>query len=128
MDYSEGKGKRFKTLNSHSLQHSIVEKFIKPDRIDWRREMVNARRLVSKYPDDEFWDTLNLSFGLNTLTFFFRKQGEEILKSHQKAYAWKPKRVEKIVLEKTKVGSDFRPKRNKFNNLKEFLEKGAREK
>lgn len=58
----------------------IVSKFCKLEGLNWGREVKISKQLLQKYPEISFWETLDLSFKLNSLAWFVNGEGEALLK------------------------------------------------
>ena len=66
----------------------IVKKFLKDaPKLPYAREVKLLKPLITKYPELEFWENLDLGFKLNSLAFFNTENGEEVISS--KYYSWK---------------------------------------
>ena len=116
-----------------ALRVRIVEKLIKPSILKsynkqesarcWAHNMSVAKRLVKKYPEESFWETFELGFFLNTLTYFFKEDGEKRLSLHfakRKLANVEEEYKEKVVLSDTKHGEDYKLDK-KPQSLKDFL-------
>lgn len=102
-------------------------------RNEWMREVKIGKDLFEEYPDEKFWSRLDIGFYLNSLAFFKRKEGSEILKEARSKYVGllnidvQPK--EKIKLEKNKIGTDtvIQKREGNFKNVFDFLKNYGQE-
>ena len=102
-------------------------------RNEWMREVKIGKELFEAYPDEEFWSQLDIGFYLNSLAFFKRKEGAEVLKEARSKYISflnidaRPKK--EIKLEKNKIGDDTYKHKAKasFKDVFDFLENYGKE-
>lgn len=59
-----------------NINKYIVGKFVKPEKINWAREIKISKKLVKSYPNEEFWRGFELTFKLNSLAWFISGDGE----------------------------------------------------
>ena len=94
---------------------------------EWGREVKIGKELFEMYPDEEFWSQLDIGFYLNSLAFFKRKEGGEILKEMRTRFLGFSKMrfepQEKIKLEKNKIGNDtvIQSREKNFKDIFDFL-------
>ena len=91
----------------------LINKFHKDPKAVWadvrliKKEMSIAKKLFNLYSDIFFWINLQLSFKLNSLAWFLRKDGKEILRfEFNKQKILRNKKSKKIQLSETKYGKD----------------------
>tara|TARA_B100000131_G_scaffold218972_1_gene210503 strand:- start:239 stop:682 length:444 start_codon:yes stop_codon:yes gene_type:complete len=100
---------------------------------EWMREVKIGKELFEKYPDEEFWSQLDIGFHLNSLAFFKRKEGSEILQEARTKYvgflSMKTQPKEKIKLENNKIGNDTVIQRSKkqYKDVFDFLDSYGKE-
>lgn len=92
----------------------IIWKFVKPENVNWPREMKVAKELFNIYPDLEFWNNLRLNFKLNSLVWFKTFDGKKYL-SNEKTMT----KSNKVEILDEKIGKDEEVK--KLPTLKDFL-------
>lgn len=63
----------------------LIEKFCKPELINWPREMKILAGLLKKEPM-EFWKFLVLGFQLNSLAWFNSKDGKKEIEKNKKIF------------------------------------------
>ena len=96
-------------------------------RSEWQREVKIGKELFEMYPDEDFWSQIYIGFYLNSLAFFKRKEGGEILKESRTRYLGyskiQPEPQEKIKLEKDKIGNDtvIQNEGKNFKDIFDFL-------
>ena len=74
-----------KSKISRDLVRFLVDRFLKPEIISksggdykfWSRETKILGKLLTKYPNEEFWIVLKLDFFLNSFAFFLSKEGSK---------------------------------------------------
>lgn len=96
----------------------MVSKFLKPENINWAKEMRIAQTILSKYPDKNIWKNLFLPFKLNSLFFFLTQKGQEFLKPKREKYIPHVSKNETKIGEQ-KLGEDIII--NKPKTIKDFL-------
>ena len=70
----------------------FVERFLKQEQIKslkaagWKREVAVAKKLFSKFKDDDFFTSLKLDFKLNSLAWFLTKDGLDYLYKQQQMF------------------------------------------
>lgn len=70
-------------MNQGNQLKFLVTKFVKPEKINWPREMKLAKKVLSKY-DFEDLEKVSLSFFVNSLAFFLTPDGEDQLRKEFK--------------------------------------------
>ena len=101
-----------------------MEKFLKYEAYhDVRRipvEKFNAKKLIEKCPNEQFWDSLELGFKLNSLARFSSEKGVEFLRKKYSAFKFEIPKVEIHNMSTEKVGEDVEVI-TKPLTLKDFL-------
>lgn len=80
--------KSVKTAQSTSLnKREFVKKFLKnTDSIIWPREMKMVKLLFGIVNDEQFWNSLELKFKLNSLCWFLSDDGRKFLNIEYKKF------------------------------------------
>ncbi len=69
--------------NTAALEKFLIERHLKYERqFDPKNigmEMMTARRLISEYPEEDFWKSFDLGFKLNSLSFLQSDKGQAFL-------------------------------------------------
>lgn len=116
------KKKRIRTPNPelHEFKQFIIDRFILSP--DWPQEMRICARLIKKYPEREFWQTITLGWSPNSLSYFLAKSGGKLLDDSYKEYLKNPpaKKRPEIVLSDEKQGENYTPDK-KIKSLRDFL-------
>jgi hypothetical protein len=104
----------------HELKQFIIERFVPAP--NWPQEMRICARLIKKYPEREFWQTITLGWSPNSLCYFLAKSGGKLLEDSYKEYLKNPpaKKRPEIVLSDEKQGEDYVSDK-KIKNLRDFL-------
>jgi len=109
-----------------TVQQFIVWKFLKnPAYTDWIREASIADKIISLYPDVNFWNFFHLDFKLNSVAWFLTFDGKTLLQKEKHKFDFMNK--EKIsnktfALQQEKIGTDISlPEKPK--TLFDFLKK-----
>ena len=89
-----------------NIHKFIVGKYVKEESIIWPREIKIAKKLTNAYPNQDFLQTFELTFSLNSLAWFLTARGcEMITREYNLFNAEEKKSVEAGVSDK-KVGED----------------------
>ena len=59
-------------------KRNFIKKMVKPETLNWGREMKIMNSLWEKYPDPVFWITFTLGFQLNSLAWFIGDGRDEL--------------------------------------------------
>jgi len=116
--------KPVKTVNSTSLnKKDFVKKLLKDNsHIIWPREMKIVKSLFTIFPDEIFWNSLDLGFKLNSLCWLLSDDGRKLLNKEYKKFKLNlPVKKEYEIREnniafESKIEYDEKPL-----NLREFL-------
>jgi hypothetical protein len=66
---------------------SFIKKFLKdPSNIVWPKEMKMVKSLFKIFPNEDFWNTLELNFKLNSLCWFLSDDGRTFLNKEYKKF------------------------------------------
>jgi hypothetical protein len=114
-----------KTVNSLNInKKSFVKKFLKDStNILWPKEMKMVKTLFKIFPNENFWDSLNLNFKLNSLCWFLSDDGRKFLNKEYKKFKLELPETKKFKIENNNIA--FESKKDydldKVLNLREFL-------
>lgn len=83
-----------KSKVSRDLARFLINRFLKPEMIQknkgnftfWPREIKIIGQLFTKYPNEEFWITLNITFFLNSFAYFKTGDGENELEKQWRLF------------------------------------------
>ena len=114
------KSVQFTNLN----KKSFIRKFIKDTaNIIWPKELKIVNSLVKIFPNEDFWNGLELNFKLNSLCWFLSDDGRKLLNQEYKKFNLELPEIKKFEVENNNVA--FEPKKDydldKALNLREFL-------
>lgn len=103
---------------------NFVKKFIKDGQnIFWPKEMKIVKSLLNIFPNEDFWNSLELSFKLNSLCWFLSDDGRKFLNQEYKKFNLELPEIKKFEVENNNIA--FESKKayalDKALNLKEFL-------
>jgi hypothetical protein len=103
---------------------SFVKKFLKDGvNIIWPKELKILKTLFKIFPDENFWNGLELNFKLNSLCWFLSDDGRKFLNKEYKKFNLNLPEVQKFEIENNKLV--FKTKNSydldKSLNLREFL-------
>jgi hypothetical protein len=121
--------KSVKPANSTSLsKKSFVKKFLKnTENISWPREMKIVKTLFTIFPNELFWNSLELKFKLNSLCWLLSDDGRKFLNKEYKKFEFKMPVAEVFSLNENKIvfneKIDYDPQiqLKKKKNLKNYL-------
>jgi hypothetical protein len=114
------KSANFSNLN----KKEFVKKFLKDtNSIIWPKEMKMVKTLFKIFPDENFWNGLNLNFKLNSLCWFLSDDGRKFLNKEYKKFNLNLPELKKFEIENNNIA--FETKKtydlDKALNLREFL-------
>ena len=83
------KSVQFTSLN----KKDFILKFVKKDSsLVWPREMKMVNSLFKIFPKEEFWNSLELKFKLNSLCWFLSDEGRKFLNIEYKKFNFEPEK------------------------------------
>ena len=102
----------------------FIKKFLKDtSNIFWPKEMKMVKSLFKIFPNEEFWNGLELNFKLNSLCWFLSDDGRKFLNKEYKKFNLNLPEVKKFEIENNNIA--FESKKDydldKALNLREFL-------
>jgi hypothetical protein len=102
----------------------FIKKFLKDSsNIVWPKEMKMVKTLFKIFPNEDFWNNLELSFKLNSLCWFLSDDGRKCLNKEYKKFSLELPEVKKFQIENNNIA--FEDKKtydlDKSLNLREFL-------
>lgn len=101
-----------------ALNKLIVEKFVKKETIIWPREMKMANDLIERYPDYDFWESIQFDFKLNSLAWFIG-EGKDDLFLKWNVFKLELPKEKRYIIGNEKIGEDYRP--SKKQNKRKWL-------
>jgi hypothetical protein len=102
----------------------FVKKFTKdPKNISWPKEMSIVKKLWKIFPEENFWNSLNLNFKLNSLCWFLSDDGRKFLNQEYKKFNLDLPENKKFEIENNNVAFDTKKDYDLDTvlNLREFL-------
>jgi hypothetical protein len=111
--------------NTSLSKKSFVKKFLKStSNISWPREMKIVKTLFTIFPNELFWNSLELKFKLNSLCWLLSDDGRKFLNIEYKKFEFKMPDTEIFPLNENKIESDekivYYPTKER-KNLKNYL-------
>jgi hypothetical protein len=105
-------------------KREFIKKFIKDSKnIIWPREMKMVKTLFGIFPNEDFWNALELNFKLNSLCWFLSDDGRKFLNKEYKKFNLNLPESKKFEIENNNIA--FQAKNSydldKALNLREFL-------
>jgi hypothetical protein len=103
--YSRSRQKHANSAKSTALnKKSFVSKFVKDTKsLVWPREMKIVNTLYKTFPNDSFWESLELKFKLNSLCWFLSDEGRKFLNSEYKKFKFEPEKPETFELKNNNI-------------------------
>lgn len=123
--YSMSVPKSVKSVQSTSLnKKEFVKRFLRDSsNIIWPKEMKMVKSLLKIFPNTDFWNSLNLSFKLNSLCWFLSDDGRKFLNKEYKKFNLNLPEAKIFEIENNSLA--FEDKKSydldKALNLREFL-------
>ena len=103
---------------------SFIKKFIKDtSNIIWPKEVKMVNLLLKIFPDEGFWNGLELSFKLNSICWFLSDDGRKFLNQEYKKFKLELPEAKKFEIENNNIAFEFKKTYDldKALNLREFL-------
>lgn len=103
---------------------AFIKRLLKENsKIIWPKEMKMVKSLVKIFPNENFWNSLELNFKLNSLCWFLSDDGRKFLNKEYKKFNLNLPEVKKFEIENNNIA--FESKKtydlDKALNLREFL-------
>jgi len=110
--------------NININKKEFIKRLLKEDiNIVWPKEMKMANLLFKIFPKESFWNSLNLSFKLNSLCWLLSDDGRKFLNKEYKKFNLNLPELKKFNIENNNIA--FEDKKmydlDKALNLREFL-------
>jgi hypothetical protein len=102
----------------------FIKKFLKEDaKIVWPKEMKMVKMLLDIFPDEIFWNSLDLKFKLNSLCWLLSDDGRSFLKKEYQKYKLELPDTKKYELEKNDIAFETKLSYTSNNplSLRDFL-------
>ena len=94
------KSVQFTSLN----KKNFIKKFVKEtSSIIWPREMKIVNSLIKIFPNEEFWNSLDLKFKLNSLCWFLSDDGRKFLNTEYKKFLFEPEKPASFELKNNNI-------------------------
>jgi hypothetical protein len=123
---SKSRKKSVRSAHCTSLnKKDFVLKFVKKDAsLIWPREMKIVNSLFKIFPNEDFWNFIQLEFKLNSLCWFLSDDGRKFLNTQYSKFIFEPAKPENFSLKDNIAPSnqDQRKIASKPLTLREFLE------
>ena len=88
-------------------KREFVLKFVKSDAgLVWPREMKIVNSLFNIFPNDDFWQSLDLKFKLNSLCWFLSDDGRKFLNLEYKKFNFEPEKPQNFDLKNNNIEFD----------------------
>lgn len=110
--------------NINLNKKDFVKKFLKDSsNIIWPREMKMVKSLFKIFPNEDFWNTLELNFKLNSLCWFLSDDGRKFLNKEYKKFKLELPETKKFKIENNNIAFENKSSYDldKALNLREFL-------
>ena len=102
----------------------FIKKFLKDSSgIIWPKEMKMVKTLFKIFPNEDFWNSLNLNFKLNSLCWFLSDDGRKFLNTEYKKFNLNLPEIKNFEIENNNVAFENKNSYDldKSLNLREFL-------
>jgi hypothetical protein len=123
--FSKSLMKSAKIVPSINLnKKSFVKKFVKENiNIIWPKELKMINLLFKIFPNEDFWNSLELNFKLNSLCWFLSDDGRKFLNKEYKKFNLNLPEVKKFEIENNKLAFETKKSYDLYKalNLREFL-------
>lgn len=116
--------KSVKSVPSTNLnKKDFVKKLLKDNvNIIWPREMKIVKSLLTIFPDEFFWDSLDLGFKLNSLCWLLSDDGRKLLNKEYKKFKLELPEQKNYQIKENNIAFESKIEYNeKPLNLREFL-------
>jgi hypothetical protein len=110
--------------NTSLNKREFVLKFVKDSSsLVWPREMKIVNTIISIFPDDTFWRSLELKFKLNSLCWFLSDDGRKFLNAEYKKFKFEPEQPKSFDLKDNNIEFEVKKDDNaeKIVSVREFL-------
>jgi len=102
--------KEHNVVRDSGLELELIKRFLKYERQNdkkmWPTERLNARILIQKCPNEQFWKSLKMDFELNSLAWFSSDAGILFLRAKYAAFKFEIPKVETHNMSNEKIGED----------------------
>lgn len=101
----------------------FVLKFVKDKySLIWPREMKIVNTLFRLFPNETFWNSLELKFKLNSLCWFLSDDGRKLLNTEYKKFIFEPQKSKEYSLEENNnIEFEIKKCETKPLSIREFL-------
>jgi hypothetical protein len=102
----------------------FVKKFLKDSsNIIWPKEMKMVKSLFKIFPNEDFWNSLELNFKLNSLCWFLSDDGRKFLNKEYKKFNLELPEAKKFEMENNNIAFEEKESYDidKVINLRQFL-------
>jgi hypothetical protein len=110
--------------NTKLNKKSFIKKFVKETKsIVWPKEIKMVNILFKIFPNQEFWDGLELNFKLNSLCWFLSDNGRKFLNQEYKKFNLNLPEIKKFEVDNNNIAFENKKTYDlvKALNLREFL-------
>jgi hypothetical protein len=110
--------------NTKLNKKSFVKRFVKESsNIIWPRELKMVNLLFKIFPNEDFWNSLELNFKLNSICWFLSDDGRKLLNQEYKKFNLNLPEVKKFEVENNNIALENKSSYDldKALNLREFL-------
>lgn len=111
-------------MNLKVNKKNFIKKFLKnTENIIWPKEMKMVKSLFNIFPNQNFWDGLELNFKLNSLCWFLSDDGRKFLNQEYKKFNLNLPEIKKFEIENNNIAFESKKSYDldKALNLREFL-------
>jgi hypothetical protein len=109
--------------NTNLNKRDFVKSLLKQDaNIIWPREMKIVKTLFTIFPDEVFWNSLNLGFKLNSLCWLLSDDGRKLLNTEYKKFKLSLPEQKNYKIKENNIAFETKTEYDeKPLNLREFL-------
>lgn len=110
--------------NTNLNKKDFIKKFLKEDaNIFWPKEMKMVKNLLKIFPNEDFWNNLELGFKLNSICWFLSDDGRNVLNKEYKKFNFNLPETKKFKIENNNIDSENKKNYDldKVLNLRQFL-------
>lgn len=111
-------------MSTNINKKNFIKKFLKnTENIIWPKEMKMVKSLFQIFPNQEFWNSLNLNFKLNSLCWFLSDDGRKFLNQEYKKFKLELPEIKKFEIDNNNIAFNFKKDYDldRVINLRQFL-------
>jgi hypothetical protein len=111
-------------INLNINKKNFIKKFVKDSKsLVWAKEMKMTNLLFKIFPNEDFWNNLELNFKLNSLCWLLSDNGRKFLNKEYKKFNLELPELKKFEIENNNIAFEDKSSYDldKALNLREFL-------